>query len=126
MKAIILNKYGGPNVLTYGELERPEPKPGEVLVKVYNVSVNVTLDPRNSIILCSKACALAPLSLSRGARSGEERRGAGIHKRHGGRRRVYSDIGIRRGQKDKQEKKNLFWDIFLPLQPSIKYKRRRC
>ena len=44
MKAIILNKYGGPNVLTYGELERPEPKPGEVLVKVYNVSVNVTLD----------------------------------------------------------------------------------
>ena len=44
MKAIILNKYGDPDVLSYGELEKPQPRKDEVLVKVYNVSVNVTLD----------------------------------------------------------------------------------
>ena len=44
MKAIVLTEHGGPDVLKYEDVERPEPGPGEVLVKVHAVSVNQTLD----------------------------------------------------------------------------------
>jgi NADPH:quinone reductase-like Zn-dependent oxidoreductase len=44
MKAIVLHEFGEPEVLTYEDVERPEPGPGEVLVKVHAVSVNQTLD----------------------------------------------------------------------------------
>jgi NADPH:quinone reductase-like Zn-dependent oxidoreductase len=44
MKAIVLHEHGGPEVLSYEEVERPEPGAGEVLVKVHAVSVNQTLD----------------------------------------------------------------------------------
>ncbi len=44
MKAIVLHGFGGPEVLSYEDIPVPEPAAGEVLVKVSNVSVNVTLD----------------------------------------------------------------------------------
>ncbi|NQU70917.1 MAG: zinc-binding dehydrogenase [Rhodospirillales bacterium] len=44
MKAIVLREYGGPEMLRFEEVATPEPKPGEILIKVRNVSVNVTLD----------------------------------------------------------------------------------
>lgn len=44
MKAIVLHDYGDPEVLRFEEIATPEPGPGEVLIKVHNVSVNVTLD----------------------------------------------------------------------------------
>lgn len=44
MKAIVIREFGGPEVLSYEEIETPEPGPGEVLIRVHNVSVNVTLD----------------------------------------------------------------------------------
>ena len=44
MKAIVLREFGGPEVLKSEEIEAPEPGPGEVLIRVHNVSVNVTLD----------------------------------------------------------------------------------
>ena len=44
MKAITLDAFGDPSVLKYGEITTPEPDAGEVLIKVHNVSVNVTLD----------------------------------------------------------------------------------
>ena len=34
MKAIVVRQYGGPEVLRYEEVPDPEPKPGEVLLKV--------------------------------------------------------------------------------------------
>ncbi|MFF4284600.1 NADP-dependent oxidoreductase [Streptomyces sp. NPDC001739] len=40
MKAIIYHSFGGPEVLTFGETEKPEPGPGEVRVKVVTVGVN--------------------------------------------------------------------------------------
>jgi NADPH:quinone reductase-like Zn-dependent oxidoreductase len=40
MKAVICEKYGPPEVLAYGEIDRPVPGPGEVLVKVHASSVN--------------------------------------------------------------------------------------
>jgi NADPH2:quinone reductase len=40
MKATILTDYGGPDVLQPGELERPEPGAGQVLVEVMATSVN--------------------------------------------------------------------------------------
>ncbi len=40
MKAIIINKYGGPEVLEYCDVVTPEPGPGEILIKVKAASVN--------------------------------------------------------------------------------------
>lgn len=40
MKAIIYHNYGTPDELKLVELDRPLPKPGEVLVKVYAASIN--------------------------------------------------------------------------------------
>jgi NADPH:quinone reductase-like Zn-dependent oxidoreductase len=40
MKAIRLHEFGGPEVLRYDEVPIPEPKPGEVLVRVHAAGVN--------------------------------------------------------------------------------------
>ncbi len=40
MKAIRLHEFGGPEVLRYDEVSIPEPRPGEVLVRVHAVGVN--------------------------------------------------------------------------------------
>lgn len=40
MKAIILNKYGLPNLLKIGEIAKPTPNETEVLVKIYSTSIN--------------------------------------------------------------------------------------
>lgn len=40
MKAILFDKYGGPEVLRLGEAERPEPKGREVLIRVRSAAVN--------------------------------------------------------------------------------------
>lgn len=40
MKAIVINTYGNEDVLDYVDVERPEPKAGEVLVKVHCAAVN--------------------------------------------------------------------------------------
>ncbi len=44
MKAIVLHDYGEPEILRFEEIALPEPAPGEALIEVRNVSVNVTLD----------------------------------------------------------------------------------
>ncbi len=44
MKAVVLHEFGGPEVLKYEDIETPELGPDDVLVKVYAVSVNRTLD----------------------------------------------------------------------------------
>ncbi|MEU6666071.1 NADP-dependent oxidoreductase [Streptomyces sp. NPDC046727] len=40
MKAIRVHEHGGPEVLRYDEVPTPEPRPGEVLVRVHAVGVN--------------------------------------------------------------------------------------
>jgi NADPH:quinone reductase-like Zn-dependent oxidoreductase len=40
MKAIVINAYGNEGVLNYVDVERPEPKTDEVLVKVQVAGVN--------------------------------------------------------------------------------------
>jgi NADPH:quinone reductase-like Zn-dependent oxidoreductase len=44
MNAVVMHEFGGPEVLQYEPFPRPDPAPGEVLVKVHAVSVNRTLD----------------------------------------------------------------------------------
>ena len=44
MKAIVIEEFGGPEVLHYEDVSIPELAAGEVLVKVHSVSVNRTLD----------------------------------------------------------------------------------
>lgn len=40
MKALFFEEHGGPEVLKFGELRKPEPKPGEALLKVCAVALN--------------------------------------------------------------------------------------
>jgi NADPH:quinone reductase-like Zn-dependent oxidoreductase len=40
VKAVIINKYGGPEVLEYCDVVTPEPGPDEILIKVKAASVN--------------------------------------------------------------------------------------
>ncbi|HXX18604.1 MAG TPA: NADP-dependent oxidoreductase [Candidatus Acidoferrum sp.] len=40
MKAVRIHEYGGPEVLRYEDAPRPEPGPGEVLIRVHAASVN--------------------------------------------------------------------------------------
>ncbi|MEW2623731.1 NADP-dependent oxidoreductase [Streptomyces sp. NPDC048106] len=40
MRAVRLHEHGGPEVLRYDEVPIPEPKPGEVLVRVHAVGIN--------------------------------------------------------------------------------------
>ena len=44
MKAIALREFGGPETLRFEEIATPEPAADEALIRVHNVSVNVTLD----------------------------------------------------------------------------------
>lgn len=44
MQAVVMQDFGGPEVLVLGEVERPEPGPGEVRVKVEAVVINNTRD----------------------------------------------------------------------------------
>ncbi len=40
MKAVLMEGFGGPEVMKFGEAQKPFPKKGEVLVRVYATSVN--------------------------------------------------------------------------------------
>ncbi len=40
MRAMIIERFGGPEVLQAGEIERPAPRPGEVVVQVACAAVN--------------------------------------------------------------------------------------
>jgi NADPH:quinone reductase-like Zn-dependent oxidoreductase len=40
MKAVRIHSFGGPEVLQLDEIPRPEPKPNELLVRVYAAGVN--------------------------------------------------------------------------------------
>ncbi len=40
MKAILLNEYGGPEQLVLGDVPRPTPGPGELLVQIHATSLN--------------------------------------------------------------------------------------
>ncbi len=40
MKAVLMNEFGGPEVMTIGDIDIPEPKANEVLIKVIATSIN--------------------------------------------------------------------------------------
>src|SRR5215510_8304312 len=40
MKAIVIHEYGGPEVLKYEDIPRPEPKDDELLIRVIAAGVN--------------------------------------------------------------------------------------
>lgn len=42
MKAVVYERYGTPDVLRQEEIDRPQPGPGDVLVKIHAVSVNAS------------------------------------------------------------------------------------
>jgi NADPH2:quinone reductase len=46
LKAIVIREFGPPSVMKLEEVPTPEPGEGEVLIKVYAVSVNRTLDTK--------------------------------------------------------------------------------
>ncbi len=40
MKVVQIHAFGGPDVLRYEEVERPQPRPGEILARIYAAGVN--------------------------------------------------------------------------------------
>ena len=40
MKAVLLKEFGAPEVMSVGEVEKPQPKENEVLIKVAATSIN--------------------------------------------------------------------------------------
>ncbi len=44
MKAVVMNAFGGPDVLNYQDVDTPEVGPDDVLVEVHAVSINRTFD----------------------------------------------------------------------------------
>jgi len=40
MKAVLIKEFGGPEVMSVGEIEKPQPKADEVLIKVVATSIN--------------------------------------------------------------------------------------
>ena len=40
MKAVLIKEFGGPEVMSIGEVEKPQPKADEVLIKVVATSIN--------------------------------------------------------------------------------------
>ena len=40
MKAVVINAYGGNEVVQYTDVERPKPQAGEVLIKTVAAGVN--------------------------------------------------------------------------------------
>ena len=53
MKAVQVGEFGEPEVLRYGDAERPEPSMGEVLVEVHSIGVNYadTMRRRNQYVI---------------------------------------------------------------------------
>src|SRR5438034_1748093 len=48
MKAIVVHEYGGPEVLKYEDVPRPEPKDDQILVRVIAAGVNPVDDASRS------------------------------------------------------------------------------
>ncbi|MGH7928350.1 MAG: zinc-binding dehydrogenase, partial [Candidatus Binatia bacterium] len=44
MKAIVIEEFGGPDVMRMADVAEPVATPGEIVIKVHSVSVNRTLD----------------------------------------------------------------------------------
>src|SRR5206468_12906390 len=48
MKAVVIHEYGGPEVLKYEDVPRPEPKDDQLLVRVIAAGVNPVVGPIRS------------------------------------------------------------------------------
>ena len=58
MRAVVVREFGPPSVMRCEDVPRPEPGPGEVLIRVHAVSVNRTLDCRARAGLYSRPVPL--------------------------------------------------------------------
>ncbi len=68
MKAIVLHKTGGPDQLSYEDVDTPEPGPGEVLIRVRAAGVNhVDVDIRKGVsgMSLSMSADLRPMFCAR-------------------------------------------------------------
>ncbi|WP_339184333.1 zinc-binding dehydrogenase [Oceanobacillus sp. FSL W7-1293] len=75
MKAVVMNEFGGSDVLQFKEIPKPEPQPDEILIKVIYTSVNYAdIKNRNG----SKAKANFPMILGLDAAGAVEKVGASI------------------------------------------------
>lgn len=96
MQAVVFHQHGAPEVLRVGDMPRPEPGPGEVLLRVRAVAVNRTLDCE----VRSRPGAYGPIPMPHISGSGPagevEQLGAGVEGWQPG-ERVVSTNGIRCG-----------------------------
>lgn len=96
MKAVVLNEYGGPEVLKYQDVPRPEPKEDEILVRVIAAGVN----PVDAIVRSgrfgSSGLEKQPMIIGYDIAGVVEKTGANIKKFKAG-DAVYSYLSISRG-----------------------------
>ncbi len=81
MKAIVAHEYGGPEVLKYEDVPRPQPKENEILVRVIAAGVNpVDTYMRNGKFAPAGAAGALPLTPGRDIAGVVEEIGSGVTK----------------------------------------------
>src|SRR6266705_6927466 len=73
MKAIVIHEYGGPEVLKYEDVPRPEPKEDEILVRVIAAGVNPVDGMIRSGMFAKNKKLTSPMILG-GDSAGEEKK----------------------------------------------------
>ncbi len=96
MKAVVVNEYGGPEVLKYQDAPRPEPKGDEILVRVMAAAVNPVDSYVRQGMLAKRGLDNRPAIIGYDIAGVVEKTGADIKKFKAG-DAVYSYLSIMRG-----------------------------
>ena len=96
MKAVVVNEYGGPEVLKYQDAPRPEPKGDEILVRVMAAAVNPVDSYVRQGMFAKRGLDNRPAIIGYDIAGVVEKTGADIKKFKAG-DAVYSYLSIMRG-----------------------------
>lgn len=96
MKAVVVNEYGGPEVLKYQDVPRPEPKDDEILVRVMAAAVNPVDSYVRQGMFAKRGIDNRPLIIGSDVAGVVEKTGASAKKFKPG-DAVYSYLAVTRG-----------------------------
>jgi NADPH:quinone reductase-like Zn-dependent oxidoreductase len=96
MKAVVLNEYGGPEVLKYQDAPRPEAKDNEILIRVIAAGVNPVDGMVRAGMFAKYSKSAFPMVLGYDVAGIVEKAGAKIDKHKPG-DAVYAYIGLKEG-----------------------------
>jgi NADPH:quinone reductase-like Zn-dependent oxidoreductase len=96
MKAVVLNDYGGPEVLKYQDAPRPEPKNDEILIHVMAAAVNPVDSYVRQGMFAKRGLDNRPLIIGSDSAGVVEKTGADVKKFKTG-DKVYAYLSVTRG-----------------------------